>query len=199
MRLREALDFCSPERAGQWVTMPGERPATSMLAGVFDPEGEGGSTQPLSGHTIAVFEPDPRLLIFWPVPEDSDRGSRWLKGDEMPEWARVGSGRWKAANPGVAVVVLSGAPIWQQRVWYLDRGSGVGGYVPEFEPVFGEREPDAEPSQRGWRTSSWAAGLAALINSFEPTGEFAKLDPTDRIALELEETHPVDAERHTFS
>lgn len=194
MRLREALDLCTVSRYDEWVRVPGSRPATSMLAGMFDPGASEPRTRPLVGHTIAVYEPDPRLSLVWPVDEDDDRiGSVRRRG--LPEWLETDTHTWKSAEPGWAVVLLHGAPVWQALTWYLDWGSGVGGYVPNFTPVFAPHEPGVPTPLERWAVDEWSVGLNALINVFSASGEWQAFDPVRRITAAPDTLHPVDAAR----
>lgn len=196
MRLRDALDLCTDAHSDDWVEMPcggWGRPATTMLAGIFDPGGEEPNTRPLAGHSIAVYEPDARLSLLWPMPvehDDRQRLDRWV-----PEWAEKDGHEWKNARHGWVIVLLSGSPIWQAPVWYLDWGSGIGGYVPDFEEVHADRQPGELPELVGWETTAWAAGLARLINSFSETADWPRFDPTPRIVPSPSSVHPVDAQR----
>ena len=58
MRLRDALDLCSADYQDDWLRLRGERPATAMVAGVFAVGASEPNTTILTGHTIAVYEPD---------------------------------------------------------------------------------------------------------------------------------------------
>lgn len=197
MRLLELLGLCSVEHSHDWVTVPGNRPATAMVAGLFD----AGSTdeseiRPLVGHSIAVYEPDPQLALVWPVPEEHRDDFGRVRGDDLPEWAATDSATWKSATPNWAVVLLAGTPIWQERVWYLDWGSGIGGYVPDFRPVFKEREALSTPELLRWDARSFQVNLAGLLNTFSPTeSDWARLDPTRRIVPNPDTTNPIDAQR----
>ena len=195
MRLRDALDLCSDRRVDDWVEIPGERPATAMVAGMFDPGvADDARTRPLAGHSFAVYEPDARLSLVWPVPEDDDhlrpRGDSWI-----PEWAESDKHQWKSARSGWAVVLLGGAPIWQDRLWYLDWGSGIGGYVPDFDPVYTDIEGPNGPQLEAWQSLSWAVELARLINFFSASSDWFSFDPTLRIVPSPLSQHPVDAAR----
>jgi hypothetical protein len=197
MDLRKTLDLCTDAHSDDWVEMPSGgwgRPATTMLAGIFDPGGEEADTRPLAGHSIAVYEPDARLSLVWPMPAEPDEGrhraERWV-----PEWAEEDTHEWKHADDGWAVVLLGGAPIWQARLWYLDWGSGIGGYVADFQPRFGDREEDGRPKLEGWEISAWEVGLARLVSSFSATGDFFRFDPTGRVVSSPSPVHPVDATR----
>jgi hypothetical protein len=197
MKLRDALDLCSDEHSHDWVEMPSGgwgRPASAMLAGIFDPGGKEPDTRPLAGHSIAVYELDARLSLIWPLPVEHEH-DRFGRERWVPEWAEKDTHEWKNARDGWAVVLLGGAPIWQARIWYLDWGSGIGGYVPDFEEVHGDREPGELPKLVGWETSAWAVGLVRLINSFSPTSDWVRLDPTPRVAPSPSPVHPVDAAR----
>lgn len=195
MRLREALDLCSDDHAHEWVEIPGGqwgRPATTMLAGLSDPGGKEPDLRPLYGHSIAAYEPDARLSLLWPVDEEPDAGP--LRGEDLPEWAAEDTHEWKSARPGWVVILLNGTPIWQQSLVYIDWGSGVGGYVPHFDPVYGDDR--GTPELVGWSSSRWAIGLAGLINSFSHTAsEFAQFDPTHRLVPQPDQLHPIDARR----
>ena len=170
--------------------VPGDRPATAMLAGLFDAGADDSRTRPLVGEHLAVDEPDARLSLVWQVPED-DEGDRRSRG-ELPAWAEEDPDDWDHAERGYAVVLLSGSPIWQEPVWYLDWGTGVGGYVANFQPVYGPREPGSPASVEGWTTSKWAIGLARLINDLLSNTDFRELDPTSRIVPEPSPAHPVE-------
>jgi hypothetical protein len=37
-----------------------------MVAAMFEPGSEEPATRALAGHSIAVYEPDPRLTMVWP-------------------------------------------------------------------------------------------------------------------------------------
>lgn len=126
MRLREALDRCTAEHVDDWVEIPGSRPATLMVAAMFDPGAEDARTRALFGHSIAVYEPDPHLTMVWPVPEDDD--DRIGRRDQrLPEFAQKDSREWKSARPSWVVILFNGSPVWQDLLWYLDWGSGIGG------------------------------------------------------------------------
>ena len=196
MRLRDALDLCTDAHMDDWITMPGGgrgRPATAMVAGMFDPGMTEPNTRPLAGHTIAVYEPDARLSLVWPLPEDDDERSG------LPEWAEDDVHSWKSARHGWTVVLLDGTPIWQEPMWYLGWGSGVGGYVPDFEPRFGDYDEEVGGGVRkldGWDASTWSIALANLINSFSHTaGEFGNVDPTLNLVPSPLTLHPIDARR----
>lgn len=67
MRLRDVLDLCTDLHSDDWVEIPGDqscRPATAMLAGVFDPGSAEPQMRSLDGHSFAVYEPDARLSII---------------------------------------------------------------------------------------------------------------------------------------
>jgi hypothetical protein len=163
-----------------------------MVAGLFDPGAAEAATRPLAGHSIAVYEPDARLSLVWPVP-DEDEAERPGYERSIPEWAEQDSNEWKRAEDGWVVILLNGSPIWQARVWYLDWGSGIGGYVPDFEPIDGERELGGDAPLERWDVTTWAVGLARLLNGFGSTNEWDNLDPTPRIVLEYSTVHPIDA------
>lgn len=169
-----------------------------MVAGMFDPGvADDPRTRPLAGHSLAVFEPDPRLSLVWPVPEDDDdigrRADNWT-----PEWAEQDTYEWKNARSGFAVILLGGSPIWQERLWYLNWGSGIGGYVVDFSPQFGDYDEELGGGARkidGWDASTWSISLAGLINSFSHTaGEFANFDLTSRLVPSPSAMHPIDTE-----
>lgn len=192
MQLKELLDLCQDRHSDDWVRVPGKRPATAMLAGVFDPGMEEPRTRTMEGHSIAVYEPDARLSIVWTVPDEPEAERPNRHDRFIPEWAEQDNHEWKNASPGYAVILLSGSPVWQELVWYLDWGSGVGGFVSDIQAVFGDLE-DGVPSIERWETTKWAAGLARLLNSFEATGDWYSFDPTPRVVPELTSLHPVDA------
>lgn len=196
MRLRELLDLCQDTHSDDWVMVPGNRPATAMLAGVFDPGmKDEARTRTLVGHSIAVYEPDPKLSMVWPVPEEPEAERPNRHERFIPEWAEKDNHGWKNARPGFVVFLLGGAPVWQELVWYLDWGSGIGGYVPNIEPVFGDEYVDGEKPVTGWSTSAWAASLTRLISTFESAREWHTHDPTMRIVSEPSKLHPIDARR----
>jgi len=193
MRLRELLDVCQDSHSDDWVRVPGSRPATAMLAGMFDPGMEDARTRPLAGHSIAVFEPDPQVSMVWPVPDEAEAERPNRHERFIPEWAEQDGHGWKNARPGFVVFLLGGAPVWQELVWYLDWGSGIGGYVPNIEAVFGDDYVDGEKPVIGWSTTAWAASLTRLISSFESAHDWYTHDPTLRIVPKPESLHPVDA------
>lgn len=196
MNLREALDLCTDAHSDAWVRLYGAqsaRPATAMVAGLFDPGTKEPRMRPLVGHTMAVYEPDARLSLVWTVPDDDEEVER--RADWKPEWTENDTHEWKHARGGWVVVLLGGAPIWQELVWYLDWGSGVGGYVPNFQARFGDRDAEGTPQIEGWETSAWAVGLARLINAFSATGDFISFDPTPRLVPSPSPVHPVGAAR----
>jgi hypothetical protein len=198
VKLREALDLCSHEHAHEWVIIPGAqhgRPATTMLAGLFDAGAQEPRVRPLAGHSIAVYEPDARLSMVWTVP-DEDEENRRSPREPVPEWAENDDQEWRSARDGWVVILLGGSPIWQTLIWYIDWGSGIGGYVPDFEPRFGDTFEEGGPKLEGWDVSSWAAALARLLNDFSHTGsDFARLDPTPRLVPSPSKLHPVDLAR----
>jgi hypothetical protein len=194
MSLRELLDLCQDTHSDDWVLMPGNRPATAMLAGVFDPGiKDEARTRTLMGHSIAVYEPDPKLSMVWPMPEEpeAERPERFERG--LPDWAD--SEKFKGARLNYAVILLGGAPVWQEAVWYLDWGSAVGGYVPYIEPKFSDEYEGHERPQTGWQVSLWAVKLARLMNTFEGTHLWHPHDPTMRLVPEPDKLHPIDARR----
>lgn len=198
MQLRSALELCTEAHSHEWVEIPSGgwgRPATTMVAGIFDPGGSDPETRPLMGHSLAIYEPDARLSLVWPVPEDTDYLGR-IGEREMPEWAELEHiSSFKNATPGWTVVLLSGTPIWQQLMWYLDWGSGIGGYVPNFRPRFGDDE-DGAPTLEGWEVSAWAVAITRLVNSFSHTDrEWMNVDPTLAIVPSPSGVHPIDAAR----
>ena len=195
MRLRELLDLCQDTHSDDWVLMPGNRPATAMLAGIFDPGMEDARTRPLAGHSIAVYEPDPRVSMVWPVPDEAEaeQPNRHERG--LPDWAEQDSEEFKSARVAYTVILLGGAPVWQEAVWYLDWGSGIGGYVPYIEPKFSGEYEGHERPQTGWQVSLWAVKLARLMNSFEGTHHWHPHDPTIRLVPEPDKMHPIDARR----
>ncbi len=194
--LRDALDKCTGASFDDWVTMPSAgwgRPAITMLAGIFDPGGDEPETRPLVGHSLAVYEPDPRLSLVWPVPEDDsflDRSRRF-----EPEWLTQDTHDWGRAERNWAIVLLSGAPIWQEPVWYLDWGSGNGGYVADFRPDFEKSDPAEVPLIKEWTASRWSIGLASLLNGFAATGDWFRFDPTSSLVPSPSPVHPVDGAR----
>ncbi|HEY5941903.1 MAG TPA: hypothetical protein VIT89_03475 [Solirubrobacterales bacterium] len=196
MSLRELLDLCQDTHSDDWVLMPGNRPATAMLAGVFDPGmKDEARTRTLDGHSIAVYEPDPKLSMVWPVPEEpaAERSDRFERG--LPDWAEEDSEEFKSARVAYTVILLGGAPVWQEAVWYLDWGSGIGGYVPYIEPVFSDEYEEHERPRTGWQASLWAVKLARLMNTFEGTHHWHPHDPTMRLVPEPNKMHPIDARR----
>lgn len=113
MSLREMLDLCQDTHSDEWVLIPGGRPATAMLAGVFDPGMKDHAlTRPLAGHSIAVYEPDPALSMVWPVPEEPEAEELEPFNRPLPEWAEQDGHDWKHPRLNYAVVLLSGAPVW---------------------------------------------------------------------------------------
>lgn len=194
MSLREMLDLCQDSHSDEWVLIPGGRPATAMLAGVFDPGMKDHAlTRPLAGHSIAVYEPDPALSMVWPVPEEPEAEELEPFNRPLPEWAEQDGHDWKHPRLNYAVVLLGGAPVWQEPVWYLDWGAGIGGYVPYIEAVLSDGSEDGERPVTGWSVSAWAVGLARLINSFSAPREWYTHDPTDRVVPQPDRLHPLDA------
>lgn len=179
--------------------MPGAqhgRPATTMLSGLFDAGASEPSLTLLDGHSVAVYEPDARLSLVWPVPETDERDEieQRRRLEYVPDWAKNDEHQWKHATDGWVVVLHGGAPIWQERVWYLDWGSGIGGYVADFQPRFGG-PPGGTPTIEGWEASAWSIGLARLLNSFSSDTDFASLEPTARLVPNPSPRHPIDAQR----
>jgi hypothetical protein len=84
----------------------------------------------------------------------------------------------------------------------LDWGSGIGGYVAGFRPVFGDYDEELGGGVRkidAWEASAWEVGLAGLINSFSHTAaDFARIDPTARLAPSPLALHPIDARRARY-
>ncbi|HEX3240301.1 MAG TPA: hypothetical protein VHR18_09220 [Solirubrobacterales bacterium] len=193
MSLRELLDVCQASRSDNWIRVPGGRPATAMLAAVFDPGMEEPRMRTMEGHSIAVFEPDPRLSMVWSIADEPEAERQPAERFErfIPEWLGQDDHEWKSARDSYVVVLLGGSPIWQERIWYLDWGSGVGGFVPDIQPVFGPLE-EGVPSIERWETTKWHVGLARLISSFEATGDWYSFEPTERIVPEPSGIHPVD-------
>ncbi|MEA2408153.1 MAG: hypothetical protein QOE69_2272 [Thermoleophilaceae bacterium] len=113
----------------------------------------------------------------------------------MPEWAEADTHEWSHARDGWVMILLGGAPIWQARQWYLDWGSGIGGYVADFQPRFGGKAEEGRPQIEAWEISEWEVRLARLINSFSATGDFFQFDLTDRVVPSPSRLHPADAAR----
>lgn len=196
MRLRDALDLCTDDHVHEWIAIPtGQwgRPATTMVVGMFDPGASEPDMRPLTGHSLAVYEPDARLSLVWPMPED-DRSAR---EDVLPEWAEQEDlPGFKTARGGWTMVLLSGTPIWQVPMWYLDWGSGIGGYVAHFHPRFGKDDEHHRPTIAGWEVSEWEVAITRLINSFSHTDrDWATVDPTPRIVPNPSKIHPTDFAR----
>jgi hypothetical protein len=166
-----------------------------MLAGIFDPGMANARTRPLAGHSIAVYEPDPQVSMVWPVPDEVEVERPRRTERILPEWAEQDGHGWKSASLSYVVVLLSGTPVWQEPVWYLDWGASIGGYVPNIEAVFGDDHVDGENPVVGWSASSWAVSLARLINnSFGHGHDWPTLDPTLRLVSEPDPLHPVDSQ-----
>jgi hypothetical protein len=108
MNLRELLDAAQSNKADDWVQIPGNRPATAMVAGVFDAGFKEAQTRPLAGHSIAIYEPNPALSMVWPVPEDDEEADR-RRQPFHPEWDQ--EERFKHVRCGYVVLMLGGAPI----------------------------------------------------------------------------------------
>jgi hypothetical protein len=196
MNLRELLDAAQWNHADDWVLIPGNRPATAMVAGVFDAGSKEAQTRPLAGHSIAIYEPNPALSMVWPVPEDDEEADR-RRQPFHPEWDQ--GKRFKNVRSGHAVLMLGGAPVWQTLVWYLDWGSGIGGYVADFSAIF-DRDAMEQPAPIvGWEASSWDIGLAGLINSFAHTAhEWIVQDPTDNVVTKRSDVHPIAVTRGAY-
>ena len=195
MNLRDLLERCTADNMDDWVEIPGSRPATLMLAAMFDPGAEDSRTRALFGHSIAVFEPDPRLTMVWPVPEDDEDFLRLGRRGELPEFAEQDSQEWKSASPSWVVILFNGSPVWQALLWYLEWGAGIGGYVANFQPVFDEDDDEGAPTRTGWETTTWAIGLAGLVNSMSNTYQWHSFDPSARLVPKPSTLNPVDAQR----
>ncbi len=197
MTLRELLDAAQLDRSDDWVKVPGNRPATAMVAGVFDAGFEQAQTRPLAGHSIAVYEPNPALSMVWPMPEDDEGADRRRREPFKPDWDP--QEEFKHIRPGHAVLMLGGAPIWQTLVWYLDWGSGIGGYVANFSVLFDGELDEGPPPTIGWEASSWAIGLAGLISSLDHMAhEWFAHDPTERVVTRRSDVHPLEEARGIF-
>lgn len=192
------LDLCQNKHADDWVLVPGNRPATTMLAGVFDPGmKDEAKTRPLAGHSIAVYEPDPQLSMVWPIPEEPeaerpDRLERFI-----PEWAEKDGHGWKNANMSYVVILLGGAPVWQAPVWYLDWGSGIGATSHMSKRCSATTSLTENGRSRLGRipVGVGAVGMARLINAFGAPREWYAHDPTSRLVPKPGQLHPVDARR----
>lgn len=162
-----------------------------MLAAVFDPGMEEPRARTMEGHSIAIYEPDPRVSMVWTIADEpeAERPDRFERS--TPEWLEQSSKEWKSVRSNYVVFLLSGAPVWQECIWYLDWGSGVGGFVPDFQPVFGSLE-DGVPSIERWETTRWHVGMTRLLSSFEATKDWFSLEPTEEIVPEPSTAHPVD-------
>ena len=198
MRLRDALDVCTDNHAHEWVEIPSGqsgRPATTMVAGIFDPGASEPEMRPLMADSLAVYEPDARLSLVWSMPEDTRDLERPLERS-LPDWAKGENiETFKHAMPGWTVVLLSGAPIWQVLMWYLDWGSGIGGYVPNFHARYGNDE-DGAPTRVGWDVSAWEIAITRLVNSFSHTDlDWMAVDPTPSIVPSPSRVHPIDSAR----
>jgi hypothetical protein len=78
-------------------------------------------------------------------------------------------------------------------VWYLDWGSGVGGYVANLEARLGDDDEEGLPKHEGWKASAWSIALAGLLNSFSATGDWFAFKPTPRLVPQPSSLHPIDA------
>jgi hypothetical protein len=199
MKLSDALDLCTDRYADAWIAIPGGsrgRPATAMLAATFDPGMSDPRPRPLTGHTVAVYVPDARLSIVWPMPEDDDEYGNRRRATRLPEWAETDDRSWKHARSGWAVVLLNGSPIWQEPVWYIDWGSGIGGYVANFRARIGDDNESGTLTLDRWEANAWSISFARLLNVFSNvSAEFARLEPTSRLVPEPSNAHPLDEHR----
>jgi hypothetical protein len=125
-----------------------------------------------------------------PVPDEAEaeQPNRYERG--LPDWAEQDSEEFKSARVAYTVILLGGALVWQEAMWYLDWGSGIGGYVPYIEPKFSGEYEGHERPQTGWQVSLWAVKLARLMNSFEGTHHWHPHDPTIRLVPEPDKMHP---------
>jgi hypothetical protein len=198
MNLRKLLDLCQNDHLDDWIEVPYNRPATAMLSGIVDPSFEDGTDiRPLSGSHLGVYEPDPAVSMLWLVPEEADvhRGS--TANEVPPEWMEADeTGGWKGAQvvrSGYVLILLSGAPVWQEPMSYVTWGAGIGGYVPQIE------RPIRDDIERGysavaeWVVSAWSVGLASLLSNLtEVPEEWWVHDPVSRLVPEQVHTHPID-------
>jgi hypothetical protein len=74
-------------------------------------------------------------------------------------------------------------------------GSGIGGYVANITPEFGEDHEDGTPTRVGWQASRWSIGLADLVNHLADSYQRWDFHPTRRLVPEPSPLHPIDAER----
>lgn len=102
------------------------------------------------------------------MPEDDDYLGH-LGKRTVPEWAENDTQTWKNAKFGWTVVLLAGAPIWQEPLWYVDWGSGIGGYVADFKPRFGDYDEELGGGARkvdSWDASAWRSGSPTSSTPF---------------------------------
>ena len=100
------------------------------------------------------------------------------------------------SHSGFVVIHFCGAPVWQQKIVYLDWGSGVGGYVPEIEAAIQDGVERGYPQSADWVTSKWAISLVWLLHSLTGTSqEFLSKDPVARLVPHPTTTHPIDQQR----
>ncbi len=168
-----------------------------MIPAMFEPGAEEPATRAITGHSIAVYEPDPRLTIVWPLREDDDHMTRDSRRQErdLPEFAGDDSQEFKSGCLGWVVILFAGSPVWQEAQWYLDWGSGIGGYVADIQPDFGHDADLSRPTRVGWKTSAWAIALADLVNSLAGSYDWGSFDPTHRLVPKPSTLHPIDAQR----
>lgn len=170
MNLRELLSLCQDDHLDDWIEVPYNRPATAMLSGVVDPGFEDRTDiRPLAGSHLAVYEPTPAVSMIWLVPEEAEvhRGSpvdgvppEWMEADETGGWNGA-----RSVRSGYVVILLAGAPVWQEPMSYVTWGAAIGGYVPQIERAIHDGTERGYSATAEWVVSAWSVGLASLLGN----------------------------------
>lgn len=201
MNLRELLNLCQDDHLDDWIEVPYNRPATAMLSGVVDPGFEDRTDiRPLAGSHLGIYEPAPTVSMLWLVPEEAEvhRGStvdgmppEWMDADETGGWNGA-----RSVRSGYVVILLAGAPVWQEHMSYVTWGAAIGGYVPQIERAIHDGTERGYSATAEWVVSAWSVGLAILLSNLSGVAkEWWAHDPVSRLTPEPVQGHPIDQRR----
>jgi len=173
MNLREILDFCQVDHAGDWQRLPGGGPADRMLSGLVDvaASDEPPALAVLQPNYRAVYKPRPELGLAWGFPAYDSRNEPPAEHDWQPR-------HWRSVALRYALVLLNGAMVWQVEYGQVNLGAGRDGVIAwPFTQYVGWLAGES-PSLGLW-VREWERDFARLLNTlegntaFDPAGEEA--------------------------
>lgn len=171
MRLRDALDLCTDRHSDDWVEVPGERPATAMLAGCSI-RVEERTGDPTTGGTHDRGLRAGRAAIDGLAGSGGRRLARPVSRRRNPGMGRDGRARVEACANRACSCAARRSPDLAGASLVSRLGLGYGGYVADFQPVFSDQKTGPYPEIERWEASAWAVGLAGLMSVFSASGEW---------------------------